>query len=198
MRTLSKGMSGEDVKTLQRALGCVVDGAFGRLTEGAVIGFQALHGLVADGIVGKATWRALGVTQRSITEIIVHCTATKDGQDVTTSQIDAWHRQRGFRCIGYHWVIYRDGSVHAGRNVDEVGAHCTNHNAHSIGVCYVGGLASDAKTPKDTRTLAQKAALLDLIRRLKRIYPHAVVHGHRDFAAKSCPCYDATKEYKDV
>ena len=191
-------MSGEDVKTLQRALGCVVDGAFGRLTEGAVIGFQALHGLVADGIVGKATWRALGVTQRSITEIIVHCTATKDGQDVTTSQIDAWHRQRGFRCIGYHWVIYRDGSVHAGRNVDEVGAHCTNHNAHSIGVCYVGGLASDAKTPKDTRTLAQKAALLDLIRRLKRIYPHAVVHGHRDFAAKSCPCYDATKEYKDV
>ena len=198
MRTLSKGMSGEDVKTLQRALGCVVDGAFGRLTEGAVIGFQALHGLVADGIVGKATWRALGVTQRSITEIIVHCTATKEGQDVTTSQIDAWHRQRGFRCIGYHWVIYRDGSVHAGRNVDEVGAHCTNHNAHSIGVCYVGGLASDAKTPKDTRTLAQKAALLDLIRRLKRIYPKAVVHGHRDWANKACPSFDATKEYKDI
>ena len=198
MRTLSKGMSGDDVKTLQRALGCVVDGAFGRLTEGAVIGFQALHGLVADGIVGKATWRALGVTQRSITEIIVHCTATKEGQDVTTSQIDAWHRQRGFRCIGYHWVIYRDGSVHAGRNVDEVGAHCTNHNAHSIGVCYVGGLASDAKTPKDTRTLAQKAALLDLIRRLKRIYPKAVVHGHRDWANKACPSFDATKEYKDI
>lgn len=191
-------MSGDDVKTLQRALGCVVDGAFGKLTEGAVIGFQALHGLVADGIVGKATWRALGVTQRSITEIIVHCTATRQGQDVTTSQIDAWHRQRGFRCIGYHYIVYLDGSVHQGRNVDEVGAHCTNHNAHSIGVCYVGGLDSDAKTPEDTRTLAQKAALLDLIRRLKRIYPHAVVHGHRDFAAKSCPCYDATTEYKDV
>ena len=191
-------MSGEDVKTLQRALGCVVDGAFGRLTEGAVIGFQALHGLVADGIVGKATWRALGVTQRSINEIIVHCTATKEGQDVTTSQIDAWHRQRGFRCIGYHWVIYRDGSVHAGRNVDEVGAHCTGHNAHSIGVCYVGGLDTDAKTPADTRTLAQKAALLDLIKRLKRIYPNASVHGHREFANKACPCFDAKKEYKDV
>lgn len=191
-------MSGEDVKTLQRALGCVVDGAFGKLTEGAVIGFQSLHGLVADGIVGKATWKSLGVTQRRIDEIIVHCTATKEGQDVTTSQIDAWHRQRGFRCIGYHWVIYRDGSVHAGRNVDEVGAHCTNHNAHSIGVCYVGGLASDAKTPKDTRTLAQKSALLDLIRRLKRIYPKAVVHGHREFANKACPCYDATTEYKNV
>ena len=198
MRTLSKGLSGEDVKTLQRALGCVVDGAFGKLTEGAVIGFQALHGLVADGIVGKATWRALGVTQRTIDEIIIHCTATKRGQNVTVSQIDQWHKQRGFRCIGYHYVVYLDGSVHQGRNVDEVGAHCTNHNAHSIGVCYVGGLASDAKTPKDTRTLAQKAALLDLIRRLKRIYPKAVVHGHRDFAAKSCPCYDATTEYKNV
>lgn len=198
MRTLKKGMSGDDVKTLQRALGCVVDGAFGKLTEGAVIGFQSLNGLVADGIVGKATWRALGVTQRSITEIIVHCTATKRGQNVTVSQIDQWHKQRGFRCIGYHYVVYLDGSVHAGRNVDEVGAHCTNHNAHSIGVCYVGGLASDAKTPEDTRTLAQKAALLDLIRRLKRIYPHAVVHGHRTYAPKACPCFDADNEYKNV
>lgn len=198
MKTLKKGMSGEEVKTLQRALGCVVDGSFGRLTESAVIGWQSLHGLVADGIVGRQTWRSLGVTARGITEIIVHCTATRQGQSVTTAQIDAWHKQRGFRCIGYHYVVYLDGSVHAGRNVDEAGAHCTGHNAHSIGVCYVGGLAPDGKTPKDTRTLAQKAALLDIIRRLKRIYPHAVVHGHKDFAAKSCPCYDATTEYKNV
>lgn len=198
MKTLKKGMSGEEVKTLQRALGCVVDGSFGRLTESAVIGWQSLHGLVADGIVGKLTWRSLGVTARGITEIIVHCTATRQGQSVTTAQIDAWHKQRGFRCIGYHYVVYLDGSVHEGRNVDEAGAHCTGHNAHSIGVCYVGGLAPDGKTPKDTRTLAQKAALLDIIRRLKRIYPHAVVHGHRTYAPKSCPCFDADTEYKDV
>ena len=198
MRTLKKGMSGDEVKLLQRALGVTADGAFGKITEGAVIGWQSLHGLVADGIVGKLTWRSLGVTQRGINEIIVHCTATKQGQAVTTEQIDRWHKQRGFRCIGYHYVVYLDGSVHQGRNVDEVGAHCTGHNAHSIGVCYVGGLDTDAKTPKDTRTLAQKAALLDLIRRLKRIYPNAVVHGHRDWAAKACPCFDATKEYKDA
>ena len=198
MKTLKKGMSGEEVKTLQRALGCVVDGSFGKLTESAVIGWQSLHGLVADGIVGKLTWRSLGVTARGITEIIVHCTATRQGQSVTTAQIDAWHKQRGFRCIGYHYVVYLDGSVHVGRNVDEAGAHCTGHNAHSIGVCYVGGLAPDGKTPKDTRTLAQKAALLDIIRRLKRIYPHAVVHGHRTYAPKSCPCFDADTEYKNV
>ena len=73
-------MSGEEVKLLQRALGLTADGAFGKITEGAVIGWQSLHGLVADGIVGKLTWRSLGVTQRGITEIIVHCTATKQGR----------------------------------------------------------------------------------------------------------------------
>lgn len=183
---------------LQRALGVTADGSFGKITEGAVIGWQSLHGLVADGIVGKQTWRSLGVTQRGITEIIVHCSATKRGQNVTTTQIDQWHKQRGFRCIGYHYVVYLDGSVHTGRNVDESGAHCTGHNAHSIGVCYIGGLADDAKTPADTRTLAQKAAMLDLIKRLKRIYPKAEVHGHREYAAKACPCFDAEKEYKDA
>lgn len=186
------------MKLLQRALGLTVDGSFGRITEGAVIGWQALHGLVADGIVGKQTWRSLGVTGRTITEIIVHCTATKRGQNVTVSQIDQWHKQRGFRCIGYHYVVYLDGSVHEGRSIDEAGAHCTGHNQRSIGVCYVGGLASDGKTAQDTRNLAQKAALLDLIRRLKRIYPKAVVHGHRDWANKACPSFDATKEYKDI
>lgn len=198
MKTIKKGMSGEEVKLLQRALGVTADGSFGKITEGAVIGWQSLHGLVADGIVGKQTWRSLGVTNRGITEIIVHCSATKRGQNVTTQQIDQWHKQRGFRCIGYHYVVYLDGSVHQGRNVDEAGAHCTGHNAHSIGVCYIGGLADDAKTPADTRTLAQKAALLDLIKRLKRIYPNASVHGHREFANKACPCFDAEKEYKDV
>lgn len=198
MKTLKKGMSGEEVKLLQRALGLTADGSFGKITEGAVIGWQSLHGLVDDGIVGKQTWRSLGVTQRGITEIIVHCSATKRGQNVTTQQIDQWHKQRGFRCIGYHYVVYLDGSVHQGRNVDEAGAHCTGHNAHSIGVCYIGGLDNDAKTPADTRTLAQKAALLDLIKRLKRIYPKATVHGHNTYANKYCPCFDAEKEYKDV
>lgn len=136
---------------------------------------------------------------RTINEIIVHCTATPEGRDCSVTQIDAWHRKRGFRCIGYHYVVYRDGSVHQGRLETEVGAHCQGHNASSIGVCYVGGCKADTSlTPADTRTPAQKAALAELIRRLKKKYPSATVHGHREFAAKACPCFDARIEYASI
>ena len=135
-------------------------------------------------------------TKRTINEIIVHCTATKEGQEITVSQIDKWHKKRGFKGIGYHFVVYLDGSVHVGRDIDAVGAHCTNHNKHSVGVCYVGGLDKNGKA-KDTRTEAQKKALLDLINQLKQDYPKATVHGHREFANKACPCFDAFTEYND-
>ena len=206
MNTIKLGSRGEEVRVLQRKLSLLDDGIFGPLTDEAVREFQRRYGLVVDGIVGHQTWQALGIedlrsvkkSKRVINEIIVHCTATPEGRDVTVEEITKWHKQRGFTTIGYHYVVYLDGSVHEGRSVDVSGAHCTGHNSHSIGVCYVGGLDTDAKTPKDTRTLAQKAAMLDLIRRLKRIYPKAEVHGHRDWAAKACPCFDATKEYKDA
>ena len=135
---------------------------------------------------------------RKINEIIVHCSATPEGRHVTVGQIRSWHKQRGFKDIGYHYVIYLDGSIHAGRDESVVGAHCTGHNRFSIGVCYVGGVAKDCNTPKDTRTAAQKAALLSLLKLLKKKYPGASIHGHRDFAAKACPSFDATKEYKGL
>lgn len=135
---------------------------------------------------------------RTITEIIVHCSATPEGKDYTVGDIDRWHRQRGFAQIGYHYVVYRDGSVHAGRMESQIGAHCVGHNMISIGVCYIGGLTADGKHPKDTRTEAQKAALLKLLKELKAKYPHAVIHGHRDFAAKACPSFDARKEYASL
>lgn len=136
-------------------------------------------------------------SKRKITEIIVHCSATIEGKDFTVADIDRWHRSRKFNEIGYHYVIYRDGSVHEGRDVDKVGAHCTNHNANSIGICYIGGLGKDGKA-KDTRTAKQKAAMWTLIRELVCIYPDAQIHGHRDFAAKACPSFDATKEFKGI
>ena len=135
---------------------------------------------------------------RKITEIIVHCSATPEGKDFTVADITRWHRQRGFRTIGYHYVVYRDGSVHTGRQEGEIGAHCTGHNAYSIGICYIGGLVADGKTAKDTRTPEQRKALLMLLRRLRAKYPNAKIHGHRDFAAKACPSFDATKEYADL
>jgi N-acetylmuramoyl-L-alanine amidase len=85
-----------------------------------------------------------------------------------------------------------------GRDVDLIGAHCTGHNANSIGVCYIGGCDKDGKTPKDTRTGKQIDALFDLLVQLRSIYPNARIHGHRDFANKACPSFDATKEYKKL
>lgn len=132
---------------------------------------------------------------RKITEIIVHCTATPEGRAVTAADVDRWHRQRGFDGIGYHYLVYLDGTVAKGRPIERIGAHCKGHNANSIGVCYVGGLATDRKTPKDTRTSGQKDALLQLINRLRTEYPGVKVRGHRDYARKDCPCFDATGEY---
>lgn len=132
---------------------------------------------------------------RTINEIIVHCAATPEGKDYTVEQIRRWHLKRGFRDIGYHYVIYRDGSIHAGRPVSQVGAHCTNHNAHSIGVCYIGGVAKDGKTPKDTRTEEQKKSLTSLLKRLHELYPKATLHGHKEFANKACPSFDVHKDY---
>lgn len=135
---------------------------------------------------------------RTIDEIIVHCTATPEGRDVTVAQIDAWHRRRGFNGIGYHYVVMLDGTVAPGRAVALAGAHCRGHNAHSVGVCYVGGMSRDMKRPLDTRTPQQKTALRQLLQRLRRRFPAAAIHGHRDYAAKACPCFDATAEYRDL
>ena len=135
---------------------------------------------------------------RTINEIIIHCADTPAGRDNTVADITAWHKDRGFRTIGYHYVIYRDGSIHTGRPVQEIGAHCKGHNAHSIGICYIGGKSADGKRHEDTRTPEQKEALLSLLRQLKAQYPNATVYGHRDFSSKPCPCFDARSEYKSL
>lgn len=131
---------------------------------------------------------------RNITRIIVHCTATKAGREVTVAEIDSWHRARGFRKIGYHYVVNLQGEVLAGRQEAEIGAHCLGRNANSIGVVYVGGL-DDSGNPADTRTDAQKISLRRLIEDLKARYPSATVHSHYEFAPKACPCFDAGAEY---
>lgn len=131
---------------------------------------------------------------RRITEIIVHCTATPEGRAVSVDEVDRWHRQRGFAMIGYHFLVLLDGTVGQGRPLWQAGAHCLEHNAHSIGICYVGGLDCHMR-PKDTRTDAQKAALKALVGRLRQQFPGLHVYGHRDFAAKACPCFDAHGEY---
>ena len=135
---------------------------------------------------------------RTITLLIIHCSATPEGKDYTVQDIDRWHKARGWKGIGYHYVIYRDGSIHKGRPEEQVGAHCLNHNKHSIGICYIGGTTADNKKAKDTRTEAQKRSLRALLVELKQSYPRALIMGHNIFANKACPCFDAAKEYADL
>lgn len=215
MKTLKRGSKGEEVKKVQRILQLVDDGIYGVLTEEAVREFQAEHGLGIDGIVGPLTWEALEKSQprpyvfhesqnlkkssRRINEIIVHCTASPEGKNQTVAQIRNYHvKHCGWSDIAYHYVVYLDGTVHEGRDVNKAGAHTRGHNTNSIGVVYVGGLAKDGKTAKDTRTPEQKAALVELLKRLKALYPLASIHGHREYANKACPCFDAKNEYKNL
>lgn len=149
---------------------------------------------------------------RKINLIVVHCSATPEGRDVTAADINKMHIARGFKKIGYHYVVRLDGTVETGRKENEIGAHAKGYNANSIGVCYVGGLASDGKTPKDTRTPAQKSALKKLLHTLKQRYPDARIVGHRDLSPdtnhngkvdkcewfKACPCFDAIPEYANI
>ena len=134
---------------------------------------------------------------RRITLIVIHCSAVKPDQQSSAAQIDSWHRQRGFKFgIGYHYVIRRDGTLEMGRPEYMVGAHCKNHNQHSIGVCYEGGLNARGD-PADTRTPQQRETMRQLINELRERYPKAIVVGHHNLnPLKACPCFDAVKEFK--
>ena len=153
---------------------------------------------------------------RRIDRIIIHCSAVRPDQTSSARQIDQWHRAKGWKMIGYHYVIRRDGTIEKGRPEEMVGAHTRGYNRNSIAICYEGGLSrptpltpsryirrgSDYHTavqyiPADTRTPQQKEALKKLIRELKTRYPHATIHGHNEFAQKACPCFPAGKEYSE-
>lgn len=129
--------------------------------------------------------------RKSTKKIILHCSATPEGKNFTVDDIHKWHLQRGFNMIGYHFVIYNDGSINQGRNFDSIGAHCTNHNNDSIGICYIGGLSKDGKTAKDTRNDLQKQSLYKLVEYLLDEYNLSIndVYCHNQFANKACPSF---------
>ena len=140
---------------------------------------------------------------RTITLIIIHCSAVRPDQQSSAAQIDSWHKDRGFKGIGYHYVIRRNGEIEPGRPEWMIGAHChvkgQNHNKYSIGVCYEGGLDIRGQ-PADTRTAEQKAAMRQLLEDLHRRYPRAVIVGHHDLNPhKDCPCIpNVAKEYAEL
>ena len=148
---------------------------------------------------------------RSITLIVLHCSATRADRSYSFQQCKADHLHRGYRDIGYHFYVTRDGTLHEGRPLAQVGAHCRNHNKYSVGICYEGGIDTDGR-PADTRTESQKSTLRELLVRLKRAHPRAVIVGHRDLSpdldrngritpdewTKQCPCFDAVADYADL
>lgn len=133
---------------------------------------------------------------RNINELIWHSTATPEGREVSVAEIDRWHRERKFNGIGYHKVVHLDGSVSPGRDEHVKGAHVRGHNENTIGYAYVGGVSADDVTvAKDTRTPAQKATMRRLTQGAIRRYGLKKISGHRDYAKKACPCFDARAEY---
>lgn len=133
---------------------------------------------------------------RQIKEIIIHCSATPEGRDWTIKDIERDHKAKGYKKVGYHYVVCLDGSIEKGREEKEIGAHCKGHNAHSIGICYIGGCDSEMRA-KDTRTDEQKTSLVKLIQGLKLHYPGILVHGHNKYANKDCPCFGVEEWLKE-
>ena len=133
---------------------------------------------------------------RTITLIIVHCSANKEGSTLRMADIDRYHKSQGWKGCGYHYVIPTDGTIEVGRPEEQVGAHCKNHNRHSIGVCYIGGLDADGRTPKDTRTMEQRSALRLLLDELYRRYPEALILGHCDLdpLKPDCPGFEVRRQ----
>lgn len=132
---------------------------------------------------------------REIKRIILHCTATPEGKHFDVDTIRRWHvKDRGWKDIGYHYVIYLDGSVHEGRPVEQAGAHTSGHNADSIGIVYVGGCDTKMKA-KDTLNEAQETAMVNLIKSLRDEYGDLSLHGHNEFAAKACPSFKVAEKF---
>ena len=132
---------------------------------------------------------------RDLKRIILHCSATPEGKHFDVATIRRWHvKDRGWKDIGYHYVIYLDGSVHEGRPVEQAGAHTSGHNADSIGIVYVGGCDAKMKA-KDTLNEAQETAMVNLIKALREQHGELSLHGHNEYAAKACPSFKVKDKF---
>jgi len=136
---------------------------------------------------------------RKIDKIIVHCSATRKGKHFDVEEIRRWHVEgRGWKDIGYHYLIYIDGSIHKGIELNVQGAHVRGENKNSVGICYIGGMDKEGFLPEDTRTTEQEVSLEILIKMLMCSYEGATLHGHNEFSNKACPSFVVEDEYKDI
>lgn len=134
---------------------------------------------------------------RALHRIILHCSATIEGAHFDVATIRQWHTSppRNWSDIGYHYVIWLDGTIEKGRPIEKSGAHTRGHNADSIGVCYIGGVDKDNK-PKDTMTPIQDIAFIKLVQSLRMVFgQHLTIHGHNEYAKKACPSFEVADKY---
>jgi len=198
------------IKAFQKKHGLVVDGIAGPQTRKVVAELERPASKSARAEPNKSAINAktpapsvapsrpataipirLADTKRPISEIIFHCAATPEGKWFGRADINAWHKQRGWAMIGYHYVIRLDGSIEVGRPIGMTGAHCEGHNTGTIGVVYIGGLTADGKAPKDTRTPEQRAAAEWLCGSLKgKFMIKKRIRGHNEYnRGKACPSF---------
>jgi len=144
--------------------------------------------------------------------LVLHCTATPEGREVLSDEIRAWHTNpvskggRGWKQVGYTDLIHLDGEVerlvdnNEDANVDpwEITNGAKGYNSVSRHIVYVGGLASDGKTSKDTRTKAQKQAMETYVKAFHKRFPKVRIIGHREVAAKDCPCFNVQAWLKSI
>lgn len=132
---------------------------------------------------------------RHLNKVIIHCSATREGAHYDVDTIRKWHLERKFKDIGYHYLIYIDGTIVAGRGLDLSGAHTKGHNKDSIGICYIGGLDKNNK-PKDTMNEKQELSLLELIYSIRTLFGNLTIHGHNEYSNKACPSFKVSEKYQ--
>tara|TARA_R110000803_G_scaffold54610_2_gene111339 strand:- start:156 stop:581 length:426 start_codon:yes stop_codon:yes gene_type:complete len=135
---------------------------------------------------------------REFKRIILHCTATREGQHYNVKDIRLWHTSppRNWSDIGYHYLIQIDGTIEIGRPITKIGAHTKGENEDSIGIAYVGGLDRNTDRPKDTMTVEQEIAFLRLVDSSRLIFGEISLHGHNEFSSKACPSFNVNEKFK--
>ena len=144
--------------------------------------------------------------------LVLHCTATPEGRDVSAAEIRRWHTSpvsaggRGWKQVGYTDLVHLNGSVErlVANNEDawvdpwEITNGAKGYNSISRHIVYAGGVAADGKTPKDTRTAAQKAALEKYVKDFHTAHPKLKIIGHNQVAAKACPSFDVSAWLREI
>lgn len=200
------------VKAFQKSEGLIVDGIAGPQTQAALrlafnkprkpkkepskVAMESTETIVnnlkpSSRFKGKID---IPFTRRSIKTIVNHCAATPEGKHFDANDINAWHKDRGWSGIGYHFVILLDGTIEVGRPIGQTGAHTRGKNTGSVGIGYIGGVTRDGKQAKDTRTAAQKAAMLWLNQELADMYGVTRISGHNEYASKACPSFQVKSD----